>query len=143
MKRNSVSSILIFIFALLFVLAGCSSNSVGTELSSSDLEKLPENFPLDKCPLYSVEEIVSVTNKGSDSYYSYEIVFNSNAEYQAIIDFYFEFFPSAITKDFGIAYNLLSVPASGSGYMCNFNIYSSVTKGEAGECTVVVTVSEY
>ena len=35
------------------------------------------------------------------------------------------------------------VPASGSGYMCNFNIYSDLTKGEKGICTVVVTVSEY
>jgi len=112
-------------------------------IPSSELSKLPEGFPLESCPLYFTEEIVSVTNKGSESYFSYEIVFNSSAEYQTLVDLYSERFPSAIEKDFGIAYNLLSVPASGSGYMCNFNIYSDLTKGEKGICTVVVTVSEY
>ncbi|MBQ4628050.1 MAG: hypothetical protein IJB44_03125 [Clostridia bacterium] len=130
------------IFILIFSIAGCSSGD-GLSLPADQLELLPENFPLDSCPFYCSEEIVSVISKGSDSFFSYEIIFNSGAEYQEIVDFYVQCFPSAITKDFGIAYNLLSVPASSGGYMCNFNIYSDITHGEKGKCTVIVTVSEY
>lgn len=143
MKKIVLLSFFILLLTCIFSLSGCSSENDAMTIPSSELSKLPEGFPLESCPLYFTEEIVSVTNKGSESYFSYEIVFNSSAEYQTLVDLYSERFPSAIEKDFGIAYNLLSVPASGSGYMCNFNIYSDLTKGEKGICTVVVTVSEY
>lgn len=143
MKKIVIFSFIFLILTGILHLSGCSSETDAFSVPEAELSKLPEGFPLESCPLLFTEEIVSVTNKGSDSYFSYEIVFNSGAEYQTLVDLYSETFPSAIEKDFGIAYNLLSVPASGSGYMCNFNIYSDLTKGEKGICTVVVTVSEY
>ena len=143
MKKILLIPFFILLLTFGLSLSGCSSENDASVIPASELSKLPENFPLEHCPLFFTEEIVSVTNKGSDSYFSYEIVFNSGAEYQTLVDLYSERFPSAIEKDFGIAYNLLSVPASGSGYMCNFNIYSDLTKGEKGICTIGVTVSEY
>lgn len=145
MKKINVKILVLslcFVFAVL--LPSCSDSSAdGTEISSTELAKLPEGFSTEDCPLYFVEEIVSVTDKGTSNYFSYEIVFNSKADYQSILDFYSDRFPNAITKDFGIAYNLLYVPSSSGGYMINYNIYSGLTKGTLGECTVIVTVSDY
>ena len=125
----------------IFVLASCGGGN-NASVNEAELSKLPENYPLESAPLYGMCEIVSVTNKGSDSYFSYEIVFNSTQQYEDIIEYYSEFFSDAITNDFGIAYSILHVPDS-TGYMCNMSIYSSVTKGEKGECTVMITVSDY
>ena len=124
---------------MLFASCGGSDPS---KVNEAELKKLPENYPLESAPLYGMVEIVSVTNKGSDSYFSYEIVFNSRQKYEDIIDYYTKFYSNSITNDFGIAYSILHIPVS-TGYMCNMSIYSSVTKGENGECTVQITVSDY
>ena len=138
--RKAISLFLALVVALT-LLASCGGSNP-SKVNEAELKKLPENYPLEAAPLYGMTEIVSVTNKGSDSYFSYEIIFNSTQKYENVVDYYSKFFSNVITNDFGIAYSILYIPQSG-GYMCNLSIYSSVTKGTNGESTVQITVSEY
>ena len=137
--KKTISLVLAFLLSFM-LLSSCGSNPA--KMNEAELKKLPEGYPLEIAPLYGMVEIVSVTDKGSVGYFSYEIVFNSSQNYEDIVAYYTKFFSNAITNDFGIAYSILHIPES-TGYMCNMSIYSSVTKGENGVCTVQITVSDY
>jgi len=153
MKKKYRVVFLLFAVLASLLLVSCSGNSANDEIpaleiADEEFAKLPEGFPITKCPLYGVAEIVTVENTGSESYYSYDITFNSWFEYEEIIAYYGSKFPDAITKDFGIVYSYFVVPSKLSTetekyYMLNYNIYSDMTLGSKGMCTVVVSISEY
>jgi hypothetical protein len=127
----------------MFIITACGGNKANTDTgNSAELEKLPEDFPLNDAPLYKIAELVSITNSNSENYISYEVTFNSDAEYNDLVDYYSNFYKEPIVKDFGIATSVVFVPES-TGYMCSYNILSNKSQGTKGTCTVTMTVSTY
>ncbi|MDF2685123.1 MAG: hypothetical protein K0S55_304 [Clostridia bacterium] len=133
------------LIASMFILTSCGGNGNEADTSTGDsaeLAKLPEDFPISSAPLYKMVELVSISNNNSENYISYDITFNSDANYDELVEYYSGFFEKPIIKDFGIALNVVYVPEN-TGYMCNYNIFSDKSKGEKGTCTVTMTVSTY
>ena len=144
--RKTYVAFLIFailILANMFIITSCSNNKVDSNMGDeNELAKLPEEYPLSSAPLFKIAELISISDKNSENYISYDITFNSDAGYDEVVEYYSNFFKDPITKDFGIALNLVYVPED-TGYMCNFSIFSNKTKGTKGNCTITMSVSTY
>lgn len=129
--------ILAFILSAVIMFSAC-----GTSSDKAELAKIPQEFPTHNAPIFNIAEFVSYTDKSVADQYSAEIVYNSNSDYDSIIEYYKKIFPDGIYTDFGIAYNVLNVMPAGTGHLVSVRIYSSVNKGEKGTCTITISALE-
>lgn len=114
----------------------------GETTNSAELAKIPEEFPVNNAPICNIAEFISYTDKSMADQYSAEVVYNSSSEYDEIVEFYKTAFPDAICTDFGISYNLINVMPLGEGHLVSVRIYSSLSNGENGLCTVTISALE-
>ena len=129
---------LIIIVLILLLLTSCGDSKV----NKSEVAKIPNEFPISEAPLLNIEEFVLYTDKTVADQYSAELIYNSNSDYDVIINYYKKIFPNAICTDFGIAYNILDVPQNSGGYLVSIQVYSSINRGENGVCTVTISALE-
>ncbi|MBQ6809599.1 MAG: hypothetical protein IJP09_02680 [Clostridia bacterium] len=123
---------------VLLLLTACGGPNVNKE----ELAKIPENFPQENAPIYNIAEFISYTDNTMAGQYSAEIVYNTYADYDSVVEYYKEYFPNAICTDFGIAYNVLNVMPAGEGHLVSVRIYSSINQGESGACTITISALE-
>ncbi len=129
---------LITITLILLLLTSCG-NSQGNKTEAS---KIPSEFPISYAPILNIEEFVLYTDKTAADQYSAELIYNSNSDYDEIIEYYKKIFPDAICTDFGIAYNILNIPQDNGEYLVSIQIYSSINRGEKGVCTITLSALE-
>ena len=126
---------LILILALLCSCSGASTNK-------EEAANIPKEFPISEAPVLNIEEFVLYTDKSMADQYSAELIYNSNSDYDTIIEYYKKIFPDAVYTDFGIAYNILNIPQNKGEYLVSIQVYSSINRGEKGICTVTISAIE-
>lgn len=126
------------IILILIVLTSCGGQTVNKE----ELAKIPNDFPISEAPILDMEEFVLYTDKTAADQYSAELIYNSNSDYDTIINYYKKLYPGATCTDFGIAYHILKIPQNKGEYLVSVQIYSSINRGEKGVCTVTISALE-
>lgn len=127
-----------FLFATILILSSCGTSKI----NSAEMEKIPADFPLNNAPICNISEFISYTDKTVADQYSAEIVYNSDSEYNDIVEFYKKAFPEAVCTDFGTSYNLINVMTLGQGHLVSVRISQKLNSGEKGTCTVIISATE-